>query len=141
MTGAADQTHEAEVTATVDHHALDRASLALGIATLLSCVFALTTGGAAPVDIANIRGPAVLVIAVAGLAAVVGAVIRRPPLVWGAGAALMAAAVLQLLQLGGGANWLGGNGSAVSLMGGLGLGLAAVGLTNAFLHTSREEGA
>lgn len=127
------------MTSAVDHRALDRASLALGVATVLSCVFALTTGGAAPVDIVHIRGLGVLVIAVLGLAAVVGAVIRRPPLVWGAGVALLVAAVLQLLQLGAGTNWLGGNGSTVSLMGGLGLGLVAVGLPNAFPRVPHDE--
>lgn len=124
------------MTGTSNEPPVDRASLGLGVATMAGSVFALSTGGPAPIDIAHLRTAGVLVLAVLGLVAVVGAVVRRPPLVWAAGIALVGAAVVQLGQLGPGANWL-GNGSAVSLMGGLGLGLVAVGLTDPFRRTSR----
>lgn len=108
---------------------LDRAALVLGVAAVLSCVFALTTGGAAPVDLVHVGGPEVVVLLVLGVVAAIGGATHRLLLAGVAGAGLVMAAVLQLAQLGRHTNWLGGNGSTMSLMGGLGLGLLAVTLT------------
>lgn len=115
--------------AVVTGRRLDRAVLVLGAAAVLSCVFALTTGGAAPVDLVHVGGPEVVLLLVLGTVAVIGGVTRRLLLAGVAGAGLTLAAVLQLAQLGRQTNWLGGNGSTMSLMGGLGLGLLAVVLT------------
>ncbi len=109
---------------------LDRAALTLGIAAMLSSLFALTTGAAAPVDLVEVGGIGVVVLLVLGLLAVLGGVGNRVVLVIVAGVGLVVAALLQLAQLGRHANWLGGNASTLSLMGGLGLGLLAIGLTN-----------
>jgi hypothetical protein len=114
---------------------LDRAALSLGAAALLSCVFALTTGGPAPVDLVHMGGPGVVVLLVLGVAAVLGGMTHRDSLVAAAGAGLVLAALLQLVQLGSRANWLGGNGSTVSLMGGIGLGLLAIVLTHRLTHS------
>lgn len=109
---------------------LDRAALTLGIAAMLSSLFALTTGAAAPFDLVEVGGIGVVVLLVLGLLAVLGGVGDRVVLVIVAGVSLVVAALLQLAQLGRHANWLGGNASTLSLMGGLGLGLLAIGLTN-----------
>ncbi len=58
-----------------------------------------------------------------------GGVLGLRVLVIVAGAGFVAAAVIQLLQASQAVNWLGGNGSTLALMGGLGFGLLAVGLT------------
>lgn len=123
------------MTGVADKQPARRAGLVLGVATMASSVFVLTTGGPAPIDVAHLRPAGVIVLAVLGLVAVVGAAIGRPPLVWVAGIALAAAAVVQLVQLGGTTNWL-GNGSVVALMGGLGLGLITVGLIATIRRTS-----
>ena len=108
----------------------DRAAVVLGAAALVSTVFALTAGGPQPVDLIHVRRVGVVVLIVLGALAVLGGMLRRVLLVIAAGTGLVLAAVLQLLQVGRASNWLGGDGSTLSLMGGLGLGLLAVGLTN-----------
>lgn len=117
---------------------LDRAALVLGVASALSSVFALTTGGPAPVDLAHVGGPGVVVFLVLGVVAVLGGTLHRQVLVLLAGAGLVLAAILQLLQLGGHANWLGGNASTLSVMGGLGLGLLTIALTNRLVHSDER---
>lgn len=118
---------------------LDRAAIVLGVAALLSSLFALTTGGPGPVDLVHLGGAGVVVLLVLGALAVLGGVLRRHVLVLLAGAGLILAAVLQLALLGRNANFLGGNASTMSLMGGLGLGLLAIGLTNRFTRSLRED--
>ncbi len=115
--------------------AIDRAALVLGLAAMASSLFALSTGGPAPIDIMHIGSVGVVVVLTMGLIALVGGALRRPALAAVAGAGLVAAALLQLAQTGEGANLLGGNASTVSLMGGLGIALIAVGLTG---HAQRR---
>lgn len=103
---------------------------------MLSCVFALTTGGSAPVDLVRMGVGGVIVLLVLGVAAVLGGVMHRPALVGAAGVGLVVAALLQLAQLGRDANLLGGNASTMSLLGGLGLGLLVVALPH---HSNRSE--
>lgn len=107
---------------------LDRAALALGLAALFSSLFWLSTGGPEPINLVHVRGVALVVILVLGAIAVLGALLHRRAIVIVAGAGFVVAAVLQLLQFGRETNWLGGDGSTLALMGGLGLGLLAVGL-------------
>lgn len=107
---------------------LDRAALVLGVATLASSVFAVTTGRGDSVDLVHLRGAGLVVILVLGVVAVLGATLHRPLLVMVPGAGLVVAALLQLAQVGRRPNLLGGDGSTLSLMGGLGLGLLVVGL-------------
>lgn len=118
---------------------LDRAALVVGVAALVSSLFALTTGRPAPVDLVHVGGPGVVVLLVFGVAAVLGGVLHRPTLVVVAGAGLIVAALLQLAQLGRQANWLSGNASTLSLMGGLGLGLLAIVLTNRLIRSPRKD--
>jgi len=108
----------------------DRAAVVLGAGALVGALFALTTGGPEPVNLIHVRRVGLLVLIVLGALAVVGGLLRRVLLVIAAGTGLVLAAVLQLLQVGRSPNWLGGDGSTLALMGGLGLGLLAVGLTN-----------
>lgn len=106
-----------------------RAALILGVAAMVSSVFALSPGAPESVDFVHVRAPGGVILLVLGLLAVLGSRIHRAPLVILAGSGLAAAAVLQLVLLGLQPNWLGGDGSTLSLTGGLGLGLLAVGLT------------
>ena len=114
----------------------DRAAVVLGVAALLGSLFAFSTGGAAPVDLIDVRGAGLFVIVALGVIAVLGGVLGLRVLVIVAGAGFVAAAVIQLLQVGQAVNWLGGNGSTLALMGGLGLGMLAVGLTPRPLSTA-----
>ncbi|MET3811856.1 hypothetical protein [Arthrobacter sp. UYEF3] len=116
----------------------DLPALVLGVAALLASLFAFSTGGPAPVDFIHVRGAGLIVIVVLGILAVLGGVSRRRVLVIVAGAGFVAAAVIQLLQAGQPVNWLGGDGSTLALMGGLGLGLLAVGLTPHTLSTATD---
>ncbi|MEO8222722.1 MAG: hypothetical protein ABI563_18285 [Specibacter sp.] len=106
----------------------DRAPVVLGVAALLSTLFALSTGGPAPVDLIHVRGAGLIVILVLGVLTVLGGMLRRRVLVIVAGAGFVLAATIQLLQTGQPVNWLGGDGSTLALMGGLGIGLLAVSL-------------
>lgn len=81
-------------------------------------------------DLMHVGGAGVVVLLVLGVTAALGGITHRHSLVAVAGTGLVVAALLQLAQLGRDANWLGGNASTVSLMGGIGLGLLAVALTN-----------
>ncbi|XAS66717.1 hypothetical protein V3C33_14685 [Micrococcaceae bacterium Sec5.7] len=116
----------------------DRAAVVLGVAALLGSLFAFSTGGPAPVDFIHVRGAGLIVIVALGVVAVLGGVLRRRVLVIVAGAGLVAAAVIQLLQAGQPVNWLGGDGSTLALMGGLGFGLLAVALTPRPLSTATD---
>ena len=110
----------------------DRAATLLGAAALLGALFVFVAGAPAPVDLAHVPGPAAAVMAVLGALGVLGGLVHRVALVIVAGAGLVAAALLQLAQLGRQSNWLGGDGSTVSLMGGLGLGVLVIGLAARF---------
>ncbi|MFQ4149563.1 hypothetical protein AAGW05_12840 [Arthrobacter sp. LAPM80] len=107
---------------------VDRAAVVLGAAALLGSLFAFSTGGPAPVDLIHVRGAGLIVIVAMGVLAVLGGMLRRRVLVIVAGAGLALAAVIQLLQTGQPVNWLGGDGSTLAFMGGLGIGLLAVSL-------------
>jgi len=113
----------------VTRSALDRAAVALGAATVLGGLLAWLTRRSPPLDFALVRGATLAVLVILGLVAVLGGVLRRRALVLLAGAALALAALVQLFQLGGSTNWLNGNPSTLSMMGGFGLGLLALGLT------------
>lgn len=107
----------------------DLPAVVLGVGALLGSLFTFSTSGPAPVDLILVRGAGLIAIVVLGIVAVLGGMLRLLVLVIVAGAGFVAAAVIQLLQLGQPINWLGGDGSTLSLMGGLGLGLLAVALT------------
>ena len=117
----------------------ERATLVLGIAAVVSPLFALARRGPEPLNLVHVRGATLVVLLVLGGMAVLGAVTHRLLLGIVAGAGLVGSALLQLIQAGRESNWLGGDGSTLSLMGGLGLGLLAVGLT-ARLHASTTPG-
>ncbi|MET3721932.1 MULTISPECIES: hypothetical protein [unclassified Arthrobacter] len=119
-------------------HRFDRATVVLGAAALLGSLFAFSTGGPAPLDLIDVRGAGLIVIVALGVIAVLGGVLGLRVLVIVAGAGFVAAAMIQLLQAGQAVNWLGGNGSTLALMGGLGFGLLAVGLTRRPLTTATD---
>ncbi|WP_199434487.1 Rv1678 family membrane protein [Qaidamihabitans albus] len=118
----------------------DRAVVALGVAALLSTVFALSPGGHLPYDFLQLRGAGLVVVTAIGILAVAGGLLRSRIVVLIAGAAFLGAAVVQLLQAGRDTNWLEGNGSTLSLLLGLGVGLLVTGLVPREHNGTRQEG-
>jgi hypothetical protein len=105
---------------------LHRATIALGVAAIVSCGFALTAGLGAVLDFVHLGGGAVVVLAVLGALAVASGLSRIRILGLIAGVGLLLSALLQLIQLGQSVNLLGGDGSTMSLLGGLGIGLVSI---------------
>lgn len=105
---------------------LHRATTALGAAAILSCGFALTAGLGAVLDFVHLGGGAVVVLAVLGALAVASGLSRIRILGLIAGIGFLLGALLQLIQLGRPVNLLGGDGSTMSLLGGLGIGLVSI---------------
>ncbi|TFD76064.1 Rv1678 family membrane protein [Cryobacterium fucosi] len=106
--------------------ALHRATLVLGVVAVASCLFALTAGLGETFNLIHVRGAGIAVLVVLGGLAIIAGARAVPVLGLAAGAGLIACAVLQLAQLGQPLNLLSGDGSTMSLFGGLGIGLAAV---------------
>lgn len=118
--------------------ALHRATLTLGIVAVASCLFALTAGLGQTFNLIHVRGAGIAVLVVLGGLAIIAGARTVPVLGLAAGVGLIASALLQLVQLGQPQNLLGGDGSTVSLFGGLGIGLASVWLVGrASVHTSK----
>lgn len=105
---------------------LHRATVVLGIAALTSCLFALTAGLGETFNLIPVRGASIAVVAALGVLAIFAGALKRPALGLIAGIGFLASAVLQLVQLGQPLNLLSGDGSTMSLMGGLGIGLVSV---------------
>jgi hypothetical protein len=105
------------------------ASIALGVAALVGALFVFTRGLPAAVNLVHVSVATAIVLIVLGLLALAGGLlgVRRAGLIAGFG--FLAAAVLQLAQLGRGPDLLGGDGSTMALLGGLGIGLVAVSFT------------
>lgn len=116
----------------------EKAAIVMGAAALISPIFYFSTRGPQPIDLLFIRGLSVVVLPILGLVAIAGGLLRKNEVILAAGAAFVAAAFLQLARAGRDTNWLGGNGSTLSFMGGLGLGLLAVAIS-ARLPTVRAE--
>lgn len=102
---------------------LDRAAIALGVAGVVSPLYAVAT------SFARIQGAALAVIPALGICAIVGGLLSRWVVV-AAGAAFAALAVLQLAQLGRTTNWLDGDASTFAIVLALAAGLLAVGLAS-----------
>lgn len=115
---------------------MHRATLVLGIAAVVSLLFALTEGLEQTFNLIHVRGASIAVIAVLGIVAIVAGARRLPVLGLIAGIGFVVCALLQLVQLGQAFNLLGGDGSTMSLLGGLGIGLVSVWLVGrASAHT------
>jgi len=104
---------------------LDRAAAGLGLGGLACALF--TFAGATQYRLVRIEGLGLAVLAVLAVLAIVAGRLRRRRLAAVAGAGFLAAAVLQLVQLGRDANALSGDGSTFALFLGLGMGLLVVG--------------
>jgi Na+/proline symporter len=106
---------------------VSRAASMLGLGGLASGLFAVPD----PIQYRLVRLGGLGLAVLLGLAAVavVGGRLARRALVAGSGAGFLVAAVVQLVQLGGGTNWLRGDGSTFSLFLGFGVGLLVLGLT------------
>lgn len=105
---------------------LTRAAVVLGVAGLVSPLIALPPSGL--YGFVRVKGAAIVVVVVLSLLAIVAGRTGRRPLVALAGAGFVVAALLQLVQFGRATNWLDGDGSTVSLLLGLGVGLLTLGL-------------
>ena len=106
----------------------NRAAIGLGVAAIASTVFALLREAPSSVSFVEVGVPAAIVLVACGIAATLGGVLGRRSLAIIAGAALVGAALLQLVQLNTAANLLGGDASTMALLGGFGVGLLACGL-------------
>lgn len=82
-----------------------------------------------PVNLVTVPAAAAVAFGALGVLAIVAAVVRMRPLVVAVGAAFLAAAVVWLVVTPFTENWLGADGSTFALLAGLGVGLAALGLT------------
>jgi hypothetical protein len=107
---------------------LDRAAVALGVVSVASVGVAQARDR---YQFLELRTSWSIAVAVGlGLCAVLAGLTRRRWAAAATGAMFLAAAVVQVPVWGGSNNWLGGNGSTVSLWLGLGIGLLAVGLAD-----------
>lgn len=115
-----------------------RATFALGIGALVSCLFALTDGLGETFNLVHVRGASTAVIAVLGILAIIAGARKIALLGLISGIGFVVSAVLQLVQLGQPLNLLGGDGSTMALLGGLGIGLVSVWLVGrASMKTSK----
>lgn len=119
-------------------HPLDQAATALGVAGVVSLVFSLTTSSNN--NFVTVQGAGLIVFPVLGACALLGGVTGRRILVQVAGAAYVAAAILQLVQFGRSTNWIDGSGSTFALLLGLGIGLLVVGLAPRYDHRESSAG-
>ncbi|MGH3756831.1 Rv1678 family membrane protein [Actinophytocola sp.] len=109
---------------------LDRAALVLGIGALACSVFAIAPGSQSnKADFVQVADAGLVALLVLGAVAVLGGLVGQRLVVVVAGLGFVVAAVVGLVQWGSGTNWLTADGSTVSMFGGLGIGLLAIGLT------------
>jgi hypothetical protein len=106
---------------------VNRAAVALGLGALASGLFAAADH--IQYRLVRLSGAGLVVLLVFAAVAVVGGRLARRLVVACAGAGFLVAAVVQLVQLGGGTNWLRGDGSTFSLFLGFAVGLLVLGLT------------
>lgn len=104
---------------------LDRVAVVLGAASVVSAALVVVRGD---FEFVRVRGGGVVVALVLGAVAIAAGWTARPMLALVAGAGFLAAAVVQLVGWATSNNWLGGDGSTISLWLGLGIGLLATGL-------------
>lgn len=110
--------------------AIGRTAAGLGVGAAASSVLAIADGP--PWGIVSLGGTGTLVLLLLAAVAVTAGLAGVRSLIVLAGAGFLAAAVLQLVQIGWtGANLLGGDGSTVALLLGFAVGLLALGLTTA----------
>ena len=114
----------------MSEHRYHLATTVLGAAAIVSLIFVVAGPLGAPFNLIHVRGGSVAVLAVVGIIAILGGVLKLPLLGLIAGAALGSAALLQLFQLGQSINFLAGDASTVALFGGLGIGLVSIWLAD-----------
>jgi len=113
---------------TTDQASTDRArrtAFGLSGVAVVSILFVFTSSNDA-FRLIKIAPAALVILLVVGALGALGAQLGRPPLYLAASVLALAAAVLQFAQLGTTANWVGGNGSTMSLLAGLGFGFGAL---------------
>jgi len=98
----------------------------LGVASLVSAVFTFTNGD--PWQMVEMPAAAVAVALALGAPACLGGLLGRALLVRAVGGAFLVAALVMLVELVFGTDWIGGDASTLSLWAGLGMGLLAAGL-------------
>jgi hypothetical protein len=103
-----------------------RSARILGVGALLCGLFTFVE----PIQyrLVRVNGWSLAVLLVLAAAAIAGGLLRDRRLLIVTGGGFLVAAGLQLIVWGG-SNWLGGDGSTVSLFAGFGVGLLALGLT------------
>jgi len=111
-----------------DSQPFDRAAVALGIGSLVSAAFVFGADAPTPIDFAHVGVGGAIALAAFGVLGILGGVLHRIVLTLVAGAGLALAAVGQLVTLPLSPRLLGGDASAMALLGAFGIGLLAVGI-------------
>lgn len=111
-----------------DPRPFDRAAIALGIGSLVSAAFVFGADAPTPIDFAHVGVGGAIALAAFGVLAILGGALHRIALTLVAGAGLALAAVVQLVTLPLSPRLLGGDASAMALLGAFGIGLLAVGI-------------
>jgi peptidoglycan/LPS O-acetylase OafA/YrhL len=117
-------------------HPLDKAALALGLASIASVVFTWKDLG--DFRFMTVGGASIAVALAVGALAVLGALIGRRSVEALAGLLFAAAAAVQLTAASLGEQWLGANLSTMAFWLGLAIGLLLVGLTGRDDHISTD---
>jgi len=112
----------------VDDRSFHRAAVALGIGSLISAAFVFGADAPTPVDFAHVGLGGAIALAVFGVLGIVGGALHSTNLTLAAGAGLALAAIVQLVTLPLSPRLLGGDASAMALLGAFGIGLLAVGI-------------
>lgn len=103
--------------------AFDRASVLLGLASLVFAGFVFGAQLPTEFDFVHIGATGAVVLLVSGTLAIAGGTTRRPALYAAAGVLLTVAALVQLAGLAASFRPLGGDASTMAVTGGLGIGL------------------
>lgn len=105
-----------------------RGILLLALACIVGALLALAAKAPDTVVFVMVSIPAAIVLAVAAALGITAAAARLRALAIVGGALLIVAAIVQLAQLPGSGGLLAGDGSTMSLLGGLGIGMLVLGL-------------
>jgi hypothetical protein len=111
-----------------DERRFDRAAIALGAGSLVSAAFVFGADAPTPIDFAHVGLGGAIALAAFGVLGILGGALRRIVLTFIAGAGLTLAALVQLVTLPLSPRLLGGDASAMTLLGAFGIGLLAVGI-------------
>jgi hypothetical protein len=124
----------------------DRAAIVLGIGSLIASLLVFGTGTPTAINFIHVGVGGAIGFAVFGVVGILGGVMRRASLTMLAGGGLTLLALVQLATLPLSSRPLGGDASAMALLGALGIGLLLIGIArrgaladlDRTIHTNRK---